>query len=277
MPCLWLPGLKCGPADSNGASHLPTAWMWKACSPGVSPLICSLIRTPAGVCIRSTSPTALPLASLSWVLAISAECAGIETAAASNAAAPTVPNNFTIRMMFLRDRLSRQSNHAQGISVPPVAWLIHRRPHVLDELARIRRQRREVADADCQIAQRPGIGEIDRLDSHALGRPPRRGRRHHADADIAFNQPADRVEASQLHAELEWAPDVGRLAAEEALNRAGTVETDKIVVEHVGKFHLGAARQRMILRHHQHEAVAAERIGGQPPGIDRAGDDADVT
>jgi hypothetical protein len=48
------------------------------------------------------------------------------------------------------------------------------------------------------------------------------------------------------------------------------------VVEHVGKFHLGAARQRMILRHHQHEAVAAERIGGQPAGIDRAGDDADV-
>ena len=32
----------------------------------------------------------------------------------------------------------------------------------------------------------------------------------------------------------------------------------------------------MIARHHQHEAVAAERIGGQPAGIDGAGDDADV-
>ena len=32
----------------------------------------------------------------------------------------------------------------------------------------------------------------------------------------------------------------------------------------------------MVARHHQHEAVAAERIGGQPAGIHRAGDDADV-
>ena len=32
----------------------------------------------------------------------------------------------------------------------------------------------------------------------------------------------------------------------------------------------------MILRHHQHEAVAAERIGLQPAGIDGAGDNAEV-
>ena len=53
---------------------------------------------------------ALPLASLSWVLAISAEWAGIETAAASSAAAPTVPNNFAIRMVFLRDGLPHYHN-----------------------------------------------------------------------------------------------------------------------------------------------------------------------
>ena len=38
----------------------------------------------------------------------------------------------------------------------------------------------------------------------------------------------------------------------------------------------GALRERMIARDHQHEAVAAVRIGLEPPGIDRAGDDADV-
>ena len=34
--------------------------------------------------------------------------------------------------------------------------------------------------------------------------------------------------------------------------------------------------ERMVLRHHQHETVAAEREGVQPAEIHRAGDDADV-
>ena len=58
--------------------------------------------------------------------------------------------------------------------------------------------------------------------------------------------------------------------------RAGAVEADEVVVEHLGEADLGLLRQRMVARHHQHEAVAAERIGGQPAGIDGAGDDADV-
>ena len=33
----------------------------------------------------------------------------------------------------------------------------------------------------------------------------------------------------------------------------------------------------MIARHHQHEAIAAKRIGGEPARIDRAGNDADIT
>ena len=37
-----------------------------------------------------------------------------------------------------------------------------------------------------------------------------------------------------------------------------------------------ASRERMVARHHQHEAVAAERIGFERAGIDGAGDDADV-
>src|SRR5215212_1848659 len=39
MPWCLLSGLKCGPADPNdGASQLPTLWMWKACSPAGMPL-----------------------------------------------------------------------------------------------------------------------------------------------------------------------------------------------------------------------------------------------
>src|SRR5262249_54462036 len=34
-----LVGLKCGPAESKeGGSHLPTAWIWNACSPAGTPL-----------------------------------------------------------------------------------------------------------------------------------------------------------------------------------------------------------------------------------------------
>jgi hypothetical protein len=33
LPCCLPVGLKCPPADSNGGSHFPTLWVWKACSP----------------------------------------------------------------------------------------------------------------------------------------------------------------------------------------------------------------------------------------------------
>ena len=84
------------------------------------------------------------------------------------------------------------------------------------------------------------------------------------------------VEAAQLHAQPDRAADAARLVGEEALQRARAIEPDEIVIEHLGEADLGAARERMIARHHQHEAVAAERIGREPPGIDRAGNDADV-
>src|SRR6187399_2414055 len=89
MPCFSLPGLKCGPADSNGGSHLPTAWMWNACSPAGSPLASSLSRTPAGACESSTVPTCLPLLSLSTALPDWA-AAGSAKPAVNSAVAPTV-------------------------------------------------------------------------------------------------------------------------------------------------------------------------------------------
>src|SRR6266852_400450 len=147
---------------------------------------------------------------------------------------------------------------------------------MLHQLPRERRQRREIAHADGEVAQRPGIGEIDHLDRHALGGAPRRGGGHDADPHIALDQAADRVEAAQLHAQPQRPSDPLGLAGEEALQRARAVEPDEVMVEHLGEADLCAPRQRMLARHHQHEAVAAERIGGEPPGVHGAGHDADV-
>src|SRR3954451_23715752 len=98
MPWCLLSGLKCAAADSNdGASHLPTLWMWKACSPAGIPLSESLIKTPPGVCVSSTRPTSLPLLSLS---AVWADCAtaGNESPAVSSDAMPTISISFKIVM-----------------------------------------------------------------------------------------------------------------------------------------------------------------------------------
>ena len=66
------------------------------------------------------------------------------------------------------------------------------------------------------------------------------------------------------------------LSAKKSLNRAGAVEADHVVVEHLGEADARAAGERMVLRHHQHEAIAAERKRMQAAVIDSAGDDADI-
>ena len=62
-----------------------------------------------------------------------------------------------------------------------------------------------------------------------------RGRRHDADADIALDQTAHRIEAAQLHAQPQRPPDAAALSGEKALQGAGAVEPDKIVIEHFGE------------------------------------------
>src|SRR5262249_58949131 len=90
-----------GPADVKaGGSHLAAAWIWNACSPAGIPLSVSLIKTPAGVCRRSTVPTSLPFLSCSTALADWA-AAGKATAVVNSAAAPTVPTYFKIVMTQL--------------------------------------------------------------------------------------------------------------------------------------------------------------------------------
>jgi len=59
--------------------------------------------------------------------------------------------------------------------------------------------------------------------------------RHDADTDVAFDQAADRIEAAQLHAQTQRPADAICLVSEKPLDRAGTVEADHVVVEHLGK------------------------------------------
>ena len=78
-----------------------------------------------------------------------------------------------------------------------------------------------------------GSDSVHRLDRHGLRHAARRRFRHDADADLAFDQPAYRVEAAQLHAQPQRPADAHGLGGEEALHRAGAVEADEIVLEHV--------------------------------------------
>src|SRR6185369_9535954 len=108
------------------------------------------------------------------------------------------------------------------------------------------------------------------------GGPAHRGLRYDADADLALDQPAHRIEAAQLHAQPQRPADTHRLVGEEALQGAGAIEADEVVAEQLIEADLRAARERMVAGDHEHEAVAAEWIGDERARVDGAGDDANV-
>src|SRR5208282_3795832 len=84
-------------------------------------------------------------------------------------------------------------------------------------------------------------------------------------------------EAAQLHAQAQRSADAHRLAGEEALQGAGAIQPDEVVVENLFKSDLIALPQRIGARNNQHEAVAAEGIGFERAGIDGSGNDAEVS
>ena len=102
---------------------------------------------------------------------------------------------------------------------------------MLDQLACIWRQVAQPPDADGELAHGPRIGQLDDRDRHGTRDPPRRALRHDPYPHIALDQPAHSVEAAQLHPQSQRPPDRRRLFGEKALQRAGSVETNKIVVE----------------------------------------------
>src|ERR1035437_5201994 len=84
---------------------------------------------------------------------------------------------------------------------------------MIDELARVGRQCLQVAHADRQFAQRPGIGEADRAECHVAFGPLHGGLPHAAYATIACDPATDGVEAPRRHAQPQWPADAFALSA----------------------------------------------------------------
>src|ERR1700754_5121655 len=106
---------------------------------------------------------------------------------------------------------------------------------VRNELARVGWKLFHPADADRQFAHGPLVGERDRADRHRWPNAPSGGLWDNANADVAFDQTADRIETAQLDAQLQWFADARRLVGEKALDGAGPVETDEFLIEHFRK------------------------------------------
>ena len=147
---------------------------------------------------------------------------------------------------------------------------------MLDELTGIGRQLVEATDADRKLAHCPRIGQHHRNNCHGPRDAPRGGLGHDADPDIALDQPAHRIEAAQLHAQSQRLTDTHGFIREETLQRAGAIQPDEVVVEHIREPDRRALGERMVARDDQHETVFAEGKGLQRARIDGGSDDAEV-
>ena len=96
-----------------------------------------------------------------------------------------------------------------------------------DEIARVERQIGLAPHADRQLANRPLVRQLDAVDRHGFRVALGRRRRDDADPDIAFDQPADGVEAAQLDPQFETTADPLGLFRQKALQRARSVQTDE--------------------------------------------------
>src|SRR5262249_2726065 len=172
-------------------------------------------------------------------------------ASAGTTAARFVPRTLE-RTGFPRKRGFARTN---GEHIEPETALSRRsRAQMLDQLARIGRQLGEAADADGELTHRPGVGERDHCDRHGARDAMRRRLRHDPDSHVALDEAANRVEAAQLHTQAQRPPARSRLLGQESLQRAGPVETDKIVVQHLRNRDLAAPREQMVAPDHEHEA-----------------------
>src|SRR5689334_13411105 len=147
---------------------------------------------------------------------------------------------------------------------------------MIDKLPRVRWQSLDITNANGQLAQRPRIGQPHAPDSHrAFGTLDGRFR-NNADADVALDQSANGIEAAKLHAQTQRTPDAICLVRKETLDRAGAIQADHIVIEHLAKSDTRAIGQRMILRDHKHKAITAKWKRMKPAIVDGPGHNADV-
>src|SRR5207253_5868964 len=92
---------------------------------------------------------------------------------------------------------------------------------MLHELARIGCELAEVADADGEVADRPGVGQRHGGDRHGPRHAPCGRLRHDADADIALYQPAQGIEEAQQEPQRWRAAHGVRLRVVTTSRRAG--------------------------------------------------------
>ena len=145
-----------------------------------------------------------------------------------------------------------------------------------DEVAGVDREIGLSANADHQVAERPVVRELDPADRHRVGVALGGGRRDDADPDIAFDKPAYRIKAAQLNSQFEAAADPFGLVGKKTLQRARSVQPNKIEFEHVGKSDARFRRQRVPRRDNQHETVGAKRQGFKTGDLHCGGDDSDI-
>ena len=147
---------------------------------------------------------------------------------------------------------------------------------MLDQLPRVGRQVGERAHANGQFAQGPLVLETHHGDRHGPSGATRRRFGHDAEADVAFDHAAHRVEAAELHPQFQRLADAARLVCEKALQGAGAVKPNEVVAEHVAEADIRSRGEGVSARHHEDETVAAERIGLEPARVHRARHDADI-
>src|SRR6185437_5877710 len=94
-----------------------------------------------------------------------------------------------------------------------------------------RRQFARAADADVEMAHRPGVGETRHMNGRTPSASPRRRFRHDGQADAVANHPTDGVEAGETYAQLEKLARRGRLLPEILLESVGRGHADEFVIE----------------------------------------------
>jgi hypothetical protein len=139
------------------------------------------------------------------------------------------------------------------------------------------RQCLEAAHADPHVADRPGIGQRDDADRHGSPAPPRRGRRHHRQADPAFHHPTDRLESGETNAQLQAATGARRVIAEVLLQCAADGGTNVVVLQSLAKGDPAMPGQPVLDGRDQDQAVFRERERLQfRSGIDSVSDNAAI-
>ena len=96
------------------------------------------------------------------------------------------------------------------------------------------RQGGKAADADCQTARRPSIGQRDDPERRTSVAPSRR-RWNHSDPDAATNHLANRIEIRQADTQLQAAPGPSRMVFHLILEGVARREADMVIGKGITK------------------------------------------